>query len=126
MKTMVAFVQSALLKHGGVDRFGPHLLAAGAALNTFVSACGEGGPTPTPDQMSTIRDSYDTHLRCCRACDITLSPKHHLCAHLVDRTGGRRKHGESLSHESKNESSITSPIPYFFQNLAVLSQGPQK
>jgi hypothetical protein len=88
MRTMTCFAQAMLLKYGGVDRYGPHLLAAGSSLNEFIRAIGDGGPMPTPEQMTLIRTSYDTHLRCCKACGISLSPKHHLTCHLVDRTSG--------------------------------------
>ncbi len=44
MRTMTCFAQAMLLKYGGVDRYGPHLLAAGSSLNEFTREIGDGVP----------------------------------------------------------------------------------
>lgn len=88
MATMVKFSIGVLTKFGGKNKFGEDLMLAGSSLQTFIAALKEGDHImPTPDQLETIRTSYDCHLRACKKAGISYSPKHHLCTHMVARIG---------------------------------------
>lgn len=83
---MVSFSLHMLQKFGGAAKFGEHLIAAGTSLQEFMSALRSGYVMPSPDQMDTIRSTYDVRLRSCKGAGISFSPKFHLACHLVART----------------------------------------
>jgi hypothetical protein len=86
MRAMVGFSYWLMQRYGGVAAFGGPIMGAAKALRDFIDEIGQGEVMPDASQMARIRSSYDVHLRLCRSCGITLTPKHHLCCHLVHRT----------------------------------------
>ena len=86
MQLMLLFARSQLIEIGGVDTFGAPFLGAIHSLCLFYDALGKENVMPSPEDMQTIREQYDRHLRCCRASGIRLTPKHHLACHMANRT----------------------------------------
>ena len=85
-RDVAAFALHMLRKYGGVGKFGPHILGAGLSLLNFMNLLRGDRVMPTSQQMSRIRKEYDSHLRSCKRAGVGMTPKHHLCTHLVDRT----------------------------------------
>lgn len=96
--TLMDFTVWALQKYGGEGKFGPDIVQAGRALQVFCKEIhGDGEHMPTPVSSSRMHQAYDTHLRACKRAGVSFTPKHHLCAHMLHRTMGRRQEAESLT-----------------------------
>ncbi len=101
--TLMDFTVWALLKYGGEGKFGQDIIQAGRAPQVFCKEIhGDGGYMPTPASSSRMHQAFDTHLRACKRAGIAFTPKHHLCAHMLHRTMGRRQQAESLLNDLRS------------------------
>eukprot|EP00959_Pyramimonas_sp_CCMP1952_P269096 5626108-Pyramimonas_sp.AAC.1 len=82
---MLEFVMDLLPTKGGIAVFGPHLLGAGAALQSFMQLMREYPVLVPPDVQHHMNHYMNIHVRCAKAALIALVPKHHQACHLADR-----------------------------------------
>eukprot|EP00959_Pyramimonas_sp_CCMP1952_P080724 1686705-Pyramimonas_sp.AAC.1 len=72
-------------KFGGVQVHGPYLYQAGESLVQLMAVI-RGNRVVMPDaERDQLIWHFDMHMRCCTACSITLTPKHHLTVHMICR-----------------------------------------
>eukprot|EP00959_Pyramimonas_sp_CCMP1952_P022426 471992-Pyramimonas_sp.AAC.1 len=86
--SLLGFAILELNKYGGAAVFGTALVGAGGSLKSIIDQLKAAPVIPSPDAMRSIMASLDMHLLSTVASGMALTPKHHLLAHMLHRSGG--------------------------------------
>jgi len=82
---MLPFSMHLVEKFGGSEVHGPYLYQAGDSLLQLLTLI-RGNHLIVHDlERNLLIEHFDMHLRCCLACKISLTPKHHLTVHMICR-----------------------------------------